>query len=85
MVNVNSNWRCNERSLQKRLITTRDGNCSVRMRGRDYLYITPSGWRKTIIHPEHVVKIKIQDEELLLKDGTNPSGETVDALEPFKR
>lgn len=56
-------------------ITTRDGNCSVRMRGRDYLYITPSGWRKTIIHPEHVVKIKIKDEELKLKSGINPSGE----------
>ena len=56
-------------------ITTRDGNCSVRMRGRDYLYITPSGWRKTIIHPEHIVKIKIENEELKLKPKTNPSGE----------
>ena len=35
-------------------ITTRDGNCSVRMRNRPYLYITPSGVRKTIIHPESV-------------------------------
>ncbi len=37
-------------------ITTRDGNCSVRMRNRPYLYITPSGVRKTIIHPESVQK-----------------------------
>jgi len=56
-------------------ITTRDGNCSVRMKNRPHLYITPSGWRKTIIHPEHVVKIKIKDEELKIKEGTNPSGE----------
>ena len=56
-------------------ITTRDGNCSVRMRDRDFLYITPSGWRKTIIHPEHVVKIKIKEEELQLKPEMMPSGE----------
>ncbi|MBK8277009.1 MAG: hypothetical protein IPK92_14595 [Nitrospira sp.] len=24
-----------------------------------YLYITPSGWRKTIVHPEHVVRLEI--------------------------
>lgn len=40
-------------------ITTRDGNISVR-RGRN-LYISPSGWRKTIIHPEHILKAKIQN------------------------
>jgi L-fuculose-phosphate aldolase len=56
-------------------ITTRDGNCSVRMSNRPYLYITPSGWRKTIIHPEHVVKMKIEDEQLQITDGMNPSGE----------
>ena len=56
-------------------ITTRDGNCSVRMSNRPYLYITPSGVRKTIIHPESVVKIKIEDEELQLTPGMNPSGE----------
>jgi len=56
-------------------ITTRDGNCSVRMRNRPYLYITPSGVRKTIIHPESVTKIKIKDEELLITPDMNPSGE----------
>ena len=56
-------------------ITTRDGNCSVRMMNRPYLYITPSGWRKTIIHPEQLVKIKIKDEDLQLKPEMNPSGE----------
>ena len=56
-------------------ITTRDGNCSVRMRNRPYLYITPSGWRKTIIHPEQVVKIKIQEDELIFNPSDRPSGE----------
>ena len=56
-------------------ITTRDGNCSVRMRNRPYLYITPSGVRKTIIHPESVQKIKIEEERLLIKPEMNPSGE----------
>ena len=56
-------------------ITTRDGNCSVRMRNRPYLYITPSGVRKTIIHPESVQKIKIEEEQLLIKPEMNPSGE----------
>ena len=39
-------------------ITTRDGNISVKKTGSDILYITPSGWRKTIIHPEHIIKVK---------------------------
>ena len=56
-------------------ITTRDGNCSVRMRNRPYLYITPSGVRKTIIHPEHLVKMKIIEEELIINPSDKPSGE----------
>lgn len=39
--------------------TTRDGNISMKKRGGKYLYVTPSGWRKTIAHPEHVVKLEI--------------------------
>jgi ribulose-5-phosphate 4-epimerase/fuculose-1-phosphate aldolase len=57
-------------------ITTRDGNCSVRYAKRKTLYITPSGWRKTIIHPEHVIRLKLSSKnELVLKNGQNPSGE----------
>ncbi len=56
-------------------ITTRDGNCSVRMRNRPFLYITPSGWRKTILHPEHIVKIKIKSKEILEIPPLRPSGE----------
>ena len=55
-------------------ITTRDGNCSVRMKNRPYLYITPSGVRKTIIHPESVVKIKIKVKILEIPP-LRPSGE----------
>ena len=56
-------------------ITTRDGNCSVRMRNRPFVYITPSGWRKTILHPEHIVKMKIKKGNLVLNPNDRPSGE----------
>lgn len=53
-------------------ITSRDGNISVRM--NDKLYITPSGWRKTIVHPEHIIKLLIENEELKINDkGIKPS------------
>lgn len=42
-------------------ITTRDGNISVR-KGR-YFYITPSSGRKTIIHPEHIIRYDIDKED----------------------
>lgn len=57
-------------------ITTRDGNASLRKRGSKFLYITPSGWRKTILHPEHMVKLRFGgDGELEIPDGSKPSGE----------
>ena len=56
-------------------ITTRDGNISLKRKSSNLLYITPSAVRKTIIHPEHIVKIKISDNELNLEQGINPSGE----------
>lgn len=57
-------------------ITTRDGNISIRR--KDSFYITPSGGRKTIIHPEHILKAKIKDDELKWLDTSpksKPSGE----------
>ena len=64
------------RAHEKGWITTRDGNISLRRRNSDVLYITPSGWRKTIIHPEHVIRMKISGEgELTVPDGQKPSGE----------
>lgn len=51
------------RCYEKGWITTRDGNISLRksLDGHlsDFMYITPKGVRKTIIHPEHLVKLNI--------------------------
>ena len=63
------------RAYDKGWITTRDGNISVKMTGKDILYITPSGWRKTIIHPEHIIKVKFLPAGLEVPKGTVPSGE----------
>ena len=63
------------RAYDKGWITTRDGNISVRMSGKDTLYITPSGWRKTIIHPEHIIKCKITNDGYKVPEGSKPSGE----------
>ena len=64
------------RAYDRGWITTRDGNISLRKRGSKTLYITPSGWRKTIIHPEHIVKLKLDDVgEISIPHGASPSGE----------
>lgn len=57
-------------------ITTRDGNISVRR--KDSFYITPSGGRKAIIQPEHIVKARVdKDSQLhfIFSNEPNPSGE----------
>ena len=56
-------------------ITTRDGNISLRRRGSKHMYITPSGWRKTILFPEHMIKIEICPSGLIIPEGVKPSGE----------
>ena len=64
------------RAYEKGWITTRDGNVSLRRAGKKTMYITPSGWRKTIIHPEHMIKIRITDSgSLVIPKGSAPSGE----------
>ena len=63
--------RCYDRGW----ITTRDGNCSLRRAKSIYIYVTPSGWRKTIIHPEHMVKIKLTDGKMQIPQSSMPSGE----------
>jgi len=55
-------------------ITTRDGNCSLRKRGVNKLYITPSGVRKVTIIPETIVRIPITNGKLSLGNH-NASGE----------
>lgn len=64
------------RAYEKGWITTRDGNISLRRSGSDIMYVTPSGWRKTIIHPEHMIKIRLSPSGLeILDDHAKPSGE----------
>ena len=64
------------RAYEKGWITTRDGNVSLRRKSNDFMYITPSGWRKNIIHPEHMIKVKFQSGCLQILDKhAKPSGE----------
>lgn len=58
-------------------ITTRDGNISLVKSNSKTFYITPSGWRKTIIHPEHILKMKMTGDEIKMssKSNSTPSGE----------
>lgn len=69
------------RAYEKGWITTRDGNISLRRSKSNIMYITPSGWRKSIIHPEHMLKCRISpnnsDEPFfIINDLTSkPSGE----------
>ena len=63
------------RAYEKGWITTRDGNVSLKMTGKDTLYITPSGWRKTILHPEHMVRCRLTPAGVDVPQGTTPSGE----------
>ena len=63
------------RAYEKGWITTRDGNISLRRSNSTIMYLTPSGWRKTIIHPEHMIKIGINKNGYETPEGSNPSGE----------
>ena len=64
------------RAYEKGWITTRDGNISLRRSGSDVMYITPSGWRKTIIHPEHMIKVRLFTDFIEIMDAhAKPSGE----------
>ena len=56
-------------------ITTRDGNCSLRRTGDNKIYITPSGVRKNLIHPEFIESLRIHNDEVVVNDGECPSGE----------
>ena len=60
---------------QRGWITTRDGNVSLRRKGSSTLYITPSGVRKTIMHPEHMIRMSIGEDGTLDVGDANPSGE----------
>ena len=64
------------RAYEKGWITTRDGNISLRRTNSKIMYVTPSGWRKTIIHPEHMIKVRLMPTGYkILDDHAQPSGE----------
>ena len=65
------------RAYEKGWITTRDGNISLCRHGKKMMYITPSGWRKTIIHPEHMLKIVFNQQScrVIGDSDAKPSGE----------
>lgn len=56
-------------------LTTRDGNASLRRKDNNIMYITPSGVRKNKIEVESMIKMKIQEDQLVIPDGVKPSGE----------
>lgn len=64
-----------KRCYDKGWITTRDGNASVRYRKETTIYITPSGIRKNVIRVEDIIKMKLENGELTIPEGTKPSGE----------
>lgn len=63
------------RCYEKNWITTRDGNLSLRKKDSNILYITPSGVRKNVIRVEDMIKLKIEQDQLIIPEGKTPSGE----------
>ena len=67
------------------LISTRDGNASIRHRDRDHFYVTPSGVRKQNLQYTHFIKMSTQQTAGLLDPvrhqytpesvGLDPTGE----------
>lgn len=66
-------------SYDKGMISTRDGNVSIRHADRDHFYVTPSGIRKPVIQYDMFKKLKADDcEEMYFTDiasGLKPTGE----------
>lgn len=63
------------RCYDKGWITTRDGNVSLRKKGSKYIWITPSGVRKNKIEVESIIKMRLENGELVIPEKTKPSGE----------
>lgn len=66
-------------SYSKGMISTRDGNVSLRHQDRDHFYVTPSGVRKQVMEYDMFKKLKSKDcEEMYFTDissGLKPTGE----------
>ena len=55
-------------AYERNWITTRDGNCSLRIKGDDGLYITPSGVKKFSLNEHGMVKIHIFEEKIIFDE-----------------
>lgn len=66
-------------SYQLGMISTRDGNASIRDQDRNYFYITPSGVRKQLLQYTMFKKLNIDTKDNLRytpeSEGLTPSGE----------
>ena len=66
-------------SYRRGWITSRDGNISIRHNGQSWMYVTPSGVRKTTLQPDQFKKIAIETGEELpytdISKNLRPSGE----------
>ena len=49
-------------AYKRNWITTRDGNCAVRIKDSNTIYFTPSGVRKTLICPEMIIRLTLGEE-----------------------
>ena len=49
-------------AYKRNWITTRDGNCAVRIKDSDTIRMTPSGDRKTLICPEMICKVGLGEK-----------------------
>ena len=49
-------------AYKRNWITTRDGNCAVRIKNSNTIYMTPSGVRKTLICPEMICRVMLGEE-----------------------
>ena len=49
-------------AYKRNWITTRDGNCAVRIKNSNTIYMIPSGVRKTLICPEMICRVMLSEE-----------------------
>lgn len=58
-------------AYKRNWITTRDGNCAVRIKDSNIIHFTPTGIRKTLICPEMLVRLRMENDELVFSSKMN--------------
>ena len=58
-------------AYKRNWITTRDGNCALKKRRSKKIYMTPSGVRKNIIHPESIMHIIMEEDDISIVSKNN--------------